>query len=456
MRRSLNTEDFDPAWLARQCMREGTRAIAPSIARLIEEGTLPAGTRLPTVRGLARLAKVSPGTMAAAWDRLRLDGFIETRGRGGTFVGDMKTRRGRRPAQFEGWRGIDLANGGADPSLQPSLETALLRGLQTDRLHFQEREYITDALRAAVAPTWPFKPDAWTTAGDGTEAILLAIQAVAEAGRPLAIEEPTSPRLVDVLERLEVSAVPVACDAEGPIPESLERALQQRPTAFIYQPRGHLPLGHTVRSARRNALVALLKNHSDVAIVEDDAIGPLSSTNLSSIGSLLPERTLLVRTYCRAYGIDLRTSVIAGSTELVSRFRKARSHGLGTTSRILQGALAHLLGSGEADELIARARQRYAARRTALIGALRKRGFDIRGSEGLAIWVPVPDEAATIVNLASFGVSAGAGSSCYFARPERDHIRIAISRLPDDERRIAELAGFVAAAAAGERRSEFY
>lgn len=58
-------------------------------AQLLERmrtGDLPAGTRLPTVRGLADELGLAPNTVARAYRELEQAGVIETRGRHGTFV----------------------------------------------------------------------------------------------------------------------------------------------------------------------------------------------------------------------------------------------------------------------------------------------------------------------------------------------------------------------------------
>lgn len=57
--------------------------------RMIEQiaaGSLMAGTKLPTVRGLADRLGLAPNTVARAYRELERDGFIETRGRAGSFV----------------------------------------------------------------------------------------------------------------------------------------------------------------------------------------------------------------------------------------------------------------------------------------------------------------------------------------------------------------------------------
>jgi DNA-binding transcriptional regulator YhcF (GntR family) len=50
------------------------------------DGSLPAGTKLPTVRGLADELGLAANTVARAYRELETAGVIETRGRAGSFV----------------------------------------------------------------------------------------------------------------------------------------------------------------------------------------------------------------------------------------------------------------------------------------------------------------------------------------------------------------------------------
>jgi DNA-binding transcriptional regulator YhcF (GntR family) len=56
------------------------------IAGQVLDGTLPAGTRLPTVRRLAEDLGLAANTVARAYRELEQAGVVETRGRHGTFV----------------------------------------------------------------------------------------------------------------------------------------------------------------------------------------------------------------------------------------------------------------------------------------------------------------------------------------------------------------------------------
>lgn len=52
----------------------------------VQDGRLVAGTRLPTVRGLATELGLAVNTVAGSYRALEKDGVIETRGRSGSFV----------------------------------------------------------------------------------------------------------------------------------------------------------------------------------------------------------------------------------------------------------------------------------------------------------------------------------------------------------------------------------
>jgi len=57
-----------------------------TVAGQVADGTLVAGSRLPTVRALAADLGLAVNTVAKAYRALEADGVIETRGRAGTFV----------------------------------------------------------------------------------------------------------------------------------------------------------------------------------------------------------------------------------------------------------------------------------------------------------------------------------------------------------------------------------
>ena len=87
------------------------------LAADITSGTLAAGTRLPTVRTLASELDLATNTVARAYRELEADGFIETRGRHGSFVGaqgDAAARQAQEAATAYAERVRHL---GVDPAV---------------------------------------------------------------------------------------------------------------------------------------------------------------------------------------------------------------------------------------------------------------------------------------------------------------------------------------------------
>lgn len=60
--------------------------IRSALIEAVRAGSLPAGTRLPTVRELAGQLGLAVNTVARAYRELESGGIVETRGRFGTFV----------------------------------------------------------------------------------------------------------------------------------------------------------------------------------------------------------------------------------------------------------------------------------------------------------------------------------------------------------------------------------
>jgi DNA-binding transcriptional MocR family regulator len=442
-------------WLLGRIEGRSARDIGDGIAELIRTGELVQGSQLPTIRDLARAADLSPGTVVVAWNQLRGAGLIETKRRGGTVV--LGAPRSSAAGGRTPWALIDFLQCAPDISMQPDLRDALLESLADRSLNVFGREYMTDALRRAVSPTWPFAAEAWATAGGGTEAILLAVAAAAAPGSAVAVHEPASPGLLDTLRELSLTPIGVESDDDGPVAASLRSAIGAGAVAFVFQPGAEFGARGTVTKARTAELAAVISAAPHrVHVVEDDAIGPLAADGSPSIGATLPDLVIRARSYCKAYGIDVRTSVLGGSRDLVERTIALRSHGVGSNSRILQNTLAALIVSPAAAESVDHARRTYLRRRDALREALERRDVHVStGPRSLVLWVEVADETDALVGLAAKGISVAPGSKVFVTAPARGVIRISPLQLPDDPAAVNELADAVATAARGASRQFF-
>jgi DNA-binding transcriptional MocR family regulator len=163
---------------------------------------------------------VGPGTVSAAWNILRKQRVIEGSGRQGTRV--LERPALLAPQRFENdfryWQGdvLDLTLAAPDPLLLPDLSLAIANAAPDPELDSYRRPGITPALMDAVKPAWGWEPESWLALNGGYEGILLLVQSSILPGQHIAVADPSTPRILDILELAGVGVVPVATDADGP------------------------------------------------------------------------------------------------------------------------------------------------------------------------------------------------------------------------------------------------
>ncbi|UJW33283.1 GntR family transcriptional regulator [Saccharothrix sp. AJ9571] len=100
--------------------------VRSSLARRINDRTLPVGTKLPTVRQLAADLGIAPNTIARAYRELEEAGLIETRGRAGSFVGASGDQNRRRAQEAAAEYAAVARKLGLDPGEALAIVTAAL------------------------------------------------------------------------------------------------------------------------------------------------------------------------------------------------------------------------------------------------------------------------------------------------------------------------------------------
>jgi DNA-binding transcriptional regulator YhcF (GntR family) len=106
--------------------------IVEQIRTQIERGTLPPGTRLPTVRALAERVGLVPNTVARAYRELEAAGWVETRGRAGTFVAERPSPPEEAEAQLAAAASAYVARA-RQLGVEDRAASAALRRAQRDR-----------------------------------------------------------------------------------------------------------------------------------------------------------------------------------------------------------------------------------------------------------------------------------------------------------------------------------
>jgi len=346
--------------------------IAEVIGQLVSSGRIIPGQQLPTVRALSRQLRVSPGTVSDAWRVLRAHAVISTDRRRGTIVrsttGNVDGRYWHVPVE-PGTLAHDLSMGTPDPGLLPPLAPALQRAqLDTTVTSYLDRPVIPE-LESLLRDRAPFVPEKMTMVDGAQDGLDRTVTALVHLGDAIVVEDPTFPPIIDMLELAGARLIPVRSDAEGILPDELERALADEPVAMFIQPRAQNPTGVTMSRARAVVLAELLAP-TDVIIVEDDHSGPITGQELHSIGTHLPDQVVHIHSFSKSHGPDLRLAYIGGPAAVLDPVIKRRHLGPSWTSRLLQRILLGLLTNDDSEAFVANAGRTYAARRHAVVEQL--------------------------------------------------------------------------------------
>lgn len=420
-----------------------SKGLAQAVTRAIRDGALEPGQRLPPIRTVAEQLMLSPTTVSSAWQLLARSGTIRSDGRRGTTVtrtdrvgGERYLRALRHGSEVT----LDLSTGTPDGALLPDLGAAL----RTIPLNPTTASYLDDpvvaSLRRRLATDWPYAVDELLVVDGAQDGLDLVIRTLLRPGDLAVVDAPAFPPLLDLLENWGVEVVGVGLDQTGPMLGQVEAALARRPAVVFLQPRSHNPTGVSMTPTRAGRLARLVAA-SGAFVVEDDSAGPIATAPPISLGQWVPEQVLHLRSFSKSFGPDLRIAAMSGPPHLLSPLRHARALGQGWTSRLLQHLLVSLLESPSAQRQVEQARAEYARRRELVVSRLAVRGVEVEGTDGINIWVPVRDESAAVLRLASHGIAVTPGSPFSVDRRALTdaHVRVTTGLVRHDHTRVADL-----------------
>jgi len=283
------------------------RQIAERLAKAISDGTLRPGDRLPSVRRLHAEEGAAISTVMQALAQIEHQGLVEARPKSGYFV---KARvqapppQPARPASRAPTAGVSVSAlvakvyraagdprivqlGAAipTPALLPARELARAMGAVARQdplaaIAYQMPPGLPELrqLLARRALEWgcSLAADDFVITGGATEAIHLALLAVARAGDAVAIESPAFYGTLKIIEALGLKALEVPCHHEtGMDVGDLEKRLDRyKVAAVVSVPNFNNPLGSCMPDAAKERLVAMLSERR-IPLIEDDIFGDL-------------------------------------------------------------------------------------------------------------------------------------------------------------------------------------
>ena len=367
---------YGPELLIR--LRGGRRRaqLEDRLRELVRDGTLAAGSRLPSSRSLATDLEVSRRLVVEAYAQLLAEGYVVARRGGGTYVAatagpadGVSSQAAVRALQFDFFPGApDLA------SFPRALWARALRdvlrsapdsafaypdGRGALELRCQLAAYLR-RVRGVVA-----EPDSIVVCAGATQGLALLGRALAHRGSDaIAVEDPGLPPHRAVLAYAGLQVRGVAVDEEGLDVDSLDA-----PTVVV-TPAHHCPTGVALSPRRRGALIQWARAGGLVIEDDYDAEFRYDRAPLGALQGLASEHVVYLGTVSKTLAPGLRLGWLVLPASLLDSVVQAKLLDDLGSSTIEQLALARLIQTAAYDRHLRKARRRNRDRRDALIAAV--------------------------------------------------------------------------------------
>ncbi|MFC7531567.1 PLP-dependent aminotransferase family protein [Actinoplanes sp. GCM10030250] len=405
--------------------RPGTLSaqIQSQVRQAVRDGSLRAGTPVPSTRELAAQLGVSRKVAVDAYAQLAAEGFLALRQgampriAAGPFpgaAGAVSRPADGRPVRY------DFRPARPDVSSFPRAAWArCLRDAVTEisvaDLGYGD-PFGTDALRNGLAGHLGrvrgvvAERERIVVTNGYLQGLGLICRALAGRGaRRIAFEDPSSGEEARIASGAGLEAVAVPVDGLG---LRVDVLAARQVDAVVLTPAHQHPTGVVLAPERRTALITWLRTRGAIAVEDDyDAEFRYDRPAVGALQGLDQDHVVYAGTVSKVLAPALRLGWMVLPSALVDAVRTEKLLLDQGTARIEQLAFAHFLQRGDLDRHLRRMRLRYRRRRDTIIAALASSlpEATVRGiAAGLHVTVELPgtaDEAAIAAAARERGIS---------------------------------------------------
>lgn len=189
---------------------------------------------------------------------------------------------------------------------------------------------------------------------------------------------------------LGIRMMQVEMDAVGAVPESFEALCQtSNPRAFYLTPTLQAPTTVTLSEERHQAIAGIAARHG-VILIEDDLYRPLKPDRPAPLSTRVPHDTICVTSLSKAVAPGLRVGFLRAPERLAPELRQAVNLNVWMTPPLTPAVATRLIQDGTESKLAARQR-RLAVQPQSLARSILGQFDSATNTNGLHIWLPLPD-----------------------------------------------------------------
>lgn len=409
--------------------------IVEGLRRLIDDGSLRAGTKVPSIRQFAHAHEVSVFTVVEAYDRLVAQGYLVSRPHSGFFVrrravatapgvsaGGGTTSAGysfdsawylrkifeNRHLSMKagcGWLPHDwLFEDGVRRSLRALAAESVDLGGYGDPKGFPAlREFIRDAMAEQEIA---ISAEQVVLTQGSSQALDLIARRLVRPGDAVLVDDPGYANQLFSLRFAGARLIGVPRTPSGYDLATLERLIvEHQPRVFMTQPRLQSPTGSIAQLAHLHRVLQLAEKH-DLLVVENDIytdLDPEPRPSLASLDQLA--RVIYVGSYSKTISPNLRVGYLIAHPDLVEDLAQLKMISGLTSSEFNERLVYGVLTEGRWRKHLKALRERLGLAHQRVAGRLARLGFELfaEPKAGMFLWArhPALPDAAELSNQAS-------------------------------------------------------
>ena len=398
----------------------------------IQQGVLLPGTKMPSIRDLARTRHISKSTVITAYSRLEASGLIESRPKSGFFVCAQKLEGLRLNSPDKSQPKlkptivstnqviVDIMEKAASFDLLPDIDPqpgnielrqCLSRAQRNQGIleqHYYDEPLGLQALREQIAQRTHhakrfISSDEVVITHGCQHSLLLALMALTKPGDIVAIESPGFYGAIQLLETLNIKVIELPSSSSTGIDiDAFEQAIRQwEINALIVAPNYSTPSGACMPDTAKVQLLELCIAHQ-VTIIEDDVYSdlffglskPRSIYSFDSTGNVI-----LCSSFSKSLSRDLRVGWILPG-KYIQKVKQLKVVTSIATSITTQLGVAMYLVQGSYERYLKQRRRELEGQSIQWQNAIKKYFSSVVSCSnpkgGMALWAELPPRIDTL------------------------------------------------------------